>query len=101
MNINRHGVQKRLNRLIEWILDDATCRWVGIDQYFGGNQSSRCGSCDICVANRVVSTINIAPLMVIIHSIATRLYDLSQCHHHCSPIRKKWVLVPTNTDNQS
>jgi ATP-dependent DNA helicase RecQ len=40
--------EKRLNAIIGYISQNNTCRSVNLLSYFGENQSSDCGRCDVC-----------------------------------------------------
>lgn len=45
-------MMERFENMLHYASNESECRSVVLDRYFGGGDSSACGVCDICLANR-------------------------------------------------
>lgn len=52
----REQYEKRINGMLNYCLDDATCRSVQLLRYFDEEGAKDCGHCDVCDDNDVLAT---------------------------------------------
>lgn len=48
----KDSAQERMQKMIDYISEEGTCRSSYLLEYFGQNESSDCGTCDVCRSSR-------------------------------------------------
>ncbi len=50
--LRKETAEKRMESMIRYVSNDKECRSVSIQRYFGEQDATDCGVCDVCLARR-------------------------------------------------